>query len=142
MRVQRWECPLCGTGSVLPVRFGMPDVADVDNQDVILGGCLVPMIQVSNPVACVNSCGWSGVVLGDEVIGSVLFDCADELLVRVGDTGDVPFDEVEQVVLEVALGLSWRDPRSQVPDTPDHHDLWMRCTDQADTIAAARGLTW
>ena len=38
----------------------------------------------------------------------------------------VSSDDLERMTVEITLGWSWGDPRSRVPDTPEHREAWDR----------------
>ena len=129
---------MCDTDTVLPVRYGMPGPELFDDPGVILGGCLIPVVRVSRPVACSRSCGWSGFVTQSGLVGSVLFDSVDELFLAGERSGLVPPEDVECAAIEVALGWEWGDTRSEVPNTPAHREVWNCCAERAKTILSFR----
>ena len=48
----------------------------------------------------------------------------------------VPSDDLERMTVEITLGWPWGDPRTRVPDTPEHREAWDRLAQQVTEIAA------
>lgn len=46
----------------------------------------------------------------------------------------VPVEDLERMTIEIALGWSWGDSRSRVPDTPEHREKWERLVKQVADI--------
>ena len=144
--VARERCPSCGKLTVLPVIYGMPLPEDFDTADVIFAGCVIPAFVLDEPVECESeSCTWSGGTLDGQRVGSVDLGVANflyeqELLIHFSDPreGDhmVPVEDLERMTIEITLGWSWGDPRTRVPDTPEHREKWERLAKQVADITA------
>lgn len=48
-------CPDCGSGSIAPIMYGMPAGPPTEDDDFIVGGCMVG----SSTHGC-HDCGWTG----------------------------------------------------------------------------------
>lgn len=135
----RERCPGCGRLTLLPVAYGMPLPGDLEEPDVIFAGCIVPAITLDEPVECEREdCYWSGGLLDGERVGSLMLSLADHLYITsLNEGGDmVPSDDLERMTVEITLGWSWGDPRSRVPNTPEHRQAWDRLARQVADIAA------
>ena len=44
-------------------------------------------------------------------------------------------DELNRMMVEIAAGWEWGDPRSEVPQTPEHEASWGRLKVQMQEIA-------
>lgn len=136
----REKCPGCGDLTLLPVAYGMPLPGDFDEPDVIFAGCVIPPIMLDELVECEREeCSWSGGLLDGERVGSLILSAAAHLDITSSiDGGEiVPFDELERIAVEIALGWSWGDPRTRVPDTTEHRDAWTRIDQLVDDLTAA-----
>jgi len=95
--------------------------------EVVLGGCLVGPIHFDEPVAC-NGCDWSGFVINDVVYGHHDFDMRLDIAANTGVFTEaldmLTTDELNRIMIEVSLGWSWQDPRTQVRDTAEHNHVW------------------
>ena len=134
------SCPQCHTGRVLPVLYGLPGPdqwAAVDNGDAILGGCLVGPVLVEDPVEC-DRCTWSGLIINNTAHGTDAFVGIIELAALTDTYQEeehvVTVEELNRMTIEITLGWSWQDPRTEIPDTPEHHAKWKRLETQIADI--------
>lgn len=134
----REVCPGCGKFTLLPVQYGMPLPEDWDKPDVIRWGCVVPAVILDDAVACEDGCGWSGGLLDGVRVGSMWMSLIDELVMFEGQDDMVPYDDVQRMSVEVTLGWTWQDPRTQIPDTAEHRAAWDRLAKQVEKIKARR----
>ena len=133
------RCPSCNELTLLPVIYGMPLPDDLENPDAIFAGCLIPAISLDEPVACeLENCTWSGGLLDGQRVGSLMLSLAEHVYITSLDEGGdmVPSDDLERMTVEITLGWPWGDPRTRVPDTPEHREAWDRLAQQVTEIAA------
>jgi len=45
-------------------------------------------------------------------------------------------DELNRMVIEISLGWKWQDPRSRIPNTPEHELCWGRLEREIEEIHA------
>jgi len=130
----RERCPSCNELTLLPVIYGMPLPEDLDNPDAIFAGCLIPAIFLDEPVACEReNCTWSGGLLDGIRVGSPLLGVAEVLFMNTvtAEGGPlIPVDHLQRMCIEITLGWAWGNPRSQTPNTSEHHAVWIRLEQQ------------
>lgn len=144
--MSREQCPGCGADTLLPVIYGMPLPEDFDKPDVIFAGCVIYGFVLDDPVECEGeSCTWSGGTLDGQRVGSSSFGLAGFLYEQElsthypsepGGENMVPVDDLERMTIEITLGWKWGDPRTRVPDTPEHREKWERLVQQVADITA------
>ena len=132
-------CSKCADGHVLPVMYGIPLSDDLEREDVIFGGCVLPSFHVPNPVACNNlECGWSGGVFDEQLVHDTVFmiaqDAIDNYLTE--DPIMATPDMLNRMTTEITLGYLWGDSRSRVPQTDEHHQAWLRLEQEIAEIKA------
>ena len=142
----REHCPECGRRTVLPVIYGMPLPEDFDKSDVIFAGCVIRAFVLDDPVECEHErCTWSGGTLDGQRVGSTNFGLAGSLYMQELDAhfsnlqegkDMVPVEDLERMTIEITLGWEWGDPRSRVPNTPEHREKWARLAKQVADITA------
>lgn len=133
-------CPQCGAGRVLPVLYGLPgpdEWAAVDAGDAVLGGCIVGPIMFDHPVTC-DQCTWSGLLINNTAYGTDAFVGIIELAALTHAYQEeeymITVEELNRMTIEITLGWSWQDRRTETPDTPEHHAKWQRLETQIAEI--------
>ena len=132
-------CPECVDGHILPVMYGMPLSDDLEREDVIIAGCVLPSFHVPNPVACNNpECEWSGGVFDQQLVHDTVFMTAQHAIDNYLKEEPIMVDPdmLNRMTTEITLGYTWGDPRSRVPQTEEHHQAWLRLEQQVTEIKA------
>ena len=103
----RKKCPDCGESTLLPILFGMPVPGQVDNPDVILGGCILPVAEIANPYACeAENCAWSeGTFRGLRAGASYFLETIEYLTseIQLISLSRTPFDELTEELINSVL---------------------------------------
>ena len=132
-------CPECIDGHILPVMYGMPLSDDLEREDVIIAGCVLPSFHVPSPVACNNlECGWSGGVFDQQLVHDTVFMTAQHAIDNYLKEEPIMVDPdmLNRMTTEITLGYTWGDSRSRVPQTEEHHQAWLRLEQQVAEVKA------
>ena len=86
-----------------------------------------------DPVTC-DQCTWSGLLINNTAYGTEAFVGIIELvaLTRAYQEEEhmITVEELNRMTIEITLGWQWQDPRTEIPDTPEHHAKWQRLESQ------------
>ena len=136
------RCPNCDAGRAMTVLMGFPGPEAwelAERGEAILGGCLIGPVHIEQPMEC-DSCNWSGLMIDGKVEGKVGFVGLTELLADTNSYMEVgqmiSSDELNRMVIEISLGWKWQDPRSRIPNTPEHKQSWQRLETEIAEIEA------
>jgi len=103
----RKKCPDCGESTLLPILLGMPLPGQIDDPDVILGGCILPVAEIANPSACeAENCVWSEGTFRGLRAGAPYFLETIEYLtseIQLISFSSAPFDELVGEVINSVL---------------------------------------
>lgn len=126
------RCQNCDAGCVLPVLMGLPGPEEwelAERGEAILGGCIVGPVHIDQLMQC-DSCNWSGLIIDGNVEGDTGFVDLTELVAGTNTFMEVAhmltIDDLNRMVIEISLGWNWQDPRSRIPNTPEHQQNWHR----------------
>ena len=132
-------CPDCIDGHIFPVMYGMPLSDDLEREDVIIAGCVLPSFHVPSPVACNNpECEWSGGVFDQQLVHDTVFMTAQHAIDNYlkEEPVMVDLDMLNRITTEVTLGYLWGDSRSRVPQADEHRQAWLRLEQEIAEIKA------
>ena len=90
-----------------------------------------------DPVTC-DQCTWSGLLIDNTACGTNAFGGIIELaaLTRAYQEEEhmITVEELNRMTIEITLGWLWQDPRTKIPDTPEHQAKWQRLETQITDI--------
>jgi len=96
-------------------------------------------VHIDQLMQC-DSCNWSGLIIDGNVQGDTGFVDLTELVAGTNTFMEVAHmlttDDLNRMVIEISLGWNWQDPRSRIPNTPEHQQNWHRLEQEIAEIRA------